>query len=260
MLPAFTAWGWSRWWSVIKCRAGAPWEVCSRQLKPSHTSAEKLWQCLFDPLCEGCQAKKIAVKKVANCMSVGSCWGDKFVYTTWQLEIYISIIYANFLITFAILSPFVSSSGSGARVTSVKYSRPLDRVDQGVLVYWWWWSRVQFDENQTALKAQCSLQNEKPVIISPFQPLTLFEYFTRSLCSAIYFVDDKSEQSLIIYNIRADWVVAFRNHTCVANAPDENHILNTIGLAVPYAAIKATHWPVPQPLPSVMMVEWKRRR
>ncbi|HAW0902341.1 TPA: sigma-54-dependent transcriptional regulator [Escherichia coli] len=207
------------------------------------TKTEKVvTQSRFDPLCEGCDSKENCREKAFlgtpvilqdRCVGVIS-----LIAVTHEQQEHISDNLREFSdyvrhISTIFVSKLLEDQGPGDNISKI-FATMIDNMDQGVLVVDDE-SRVQFVNNQTALKTLGVVQNNiigKPI---RFRPLTFESNFTHGHMQHIVSWDDKSE--LIIgqlHNIqgRQLFLMAFhQSHTSfsVANAPDEPHIEQLVG-------------------------------
>lgn len=207
------------------------------------TKTEKVvTQSRFDPLCEGCDSKENCREKAFlgtpvilqdRCVGVIS-----LIAVTHEQQEHISDNLREFSdyvrhISTIFVSKLLEDQGPGDNISKI-FATMIDNMDQGVLVVDDE-SRVQF-VNQTALKTLGVVQNNiigKPI---RFRPLTFESNFTHGHMQHIVSWDDKSE--LIIgqlHNIqgRQLFLMAFhQSHTSfsVANAPDEPHIEQLVGV------------------------------
>ena len=207
------------------------------------TKTEKVvTQSRFDPLCEGCDSKENCREKAflgtpvilqERCVGVIS-----LIAVTHEQQEHISDNLREFSdyvrhISTIFVSKLLEDQGPGDNISKI-FATMIDNMDQGVLVVDAD-NRVQF-VNQTALKTLGVVQNNiigKPV---RFRPLTFESNFTHGHMQHIVSWDDKSE--LIIgqlHNIqgRQLFLMAFhQSHTSfsVANAPDEPHIEQLVGV------------------------------
>ena len=207
------------------------------------TKTEKVvTQSRFDPLCEGCDSKENCREKAFlgtpvilqdRCVGVIS-----LIAVTHEQQEHISDNLREFSdyvrhISTIFVSKLLEDQGPGDNISKI-FATMIDNMDQGVLVVDDE-NRVQF-VNQTALKTLGVVQNNiigKPI---RFRPLTFESNFTHGHMQHIVSWDDKSE--LIIgqlHNIqgRQLFLMAFhQSHTSfsVANAPDEPHIEQLVGV------------------------------